>query len=113
MKPYTNVETVIQCRGHLSVTIALSHAEHVPMVRNEYSVACICAKGILCCILFYIQMRNWKRRFFVLTEASLGYYKSIEVSGCSVAYLPVMVTLWGALVCFCLVYKATIIHSCT
>lgn len=23
-------------------------------------------------------MKNWKRRFFVLTEVSLGYYKSIE-----------------------------------
>ena len=25
-------------------------------------------------------MKNWKRRFFVLTEISLGYYKTIEVS---------------------------------
>ena len=24
-------------------------------------------------------MKNWKRRFFVLTEISLGYYKTIEV----------------------------------
>ena len=23
-------------------------------------------------------MKNWKRRFFVLTEVSLGYYKTIE-----------------------------------
>ena len=28
-------------------------------------------------------MKNWKRRFFVLTELSFSYYKTLEVSeGC-------------------------------
>ena len=27
-------------------------------------------------------MKNWKKRFFVLSEASLGYYKTVEVSVC-------------------------------
>lgn len=31
-------------------------------------------------ITLYNQMKNWKRRFFVLTEASLAYYKTFEVS---------------------------------
>jgi len=36
------------------------------------------------CLFVYVclcvQMKNWKRRFFVLTELSLGYYKTLDVS---------------------------------
>ena len=28
----------------------------------------------------FLQMKSWKKRFFVLSEASLGYYKTIEAS---------------------------------
>jgi len=52
----------------------------------------------ICYILLCIQMKNWKKRFFVLTEASLGYYKSIEVSGYSITNVCVLV-----IPCFCMV----------
>lgn len=32
---------------------------------------------LMFCILFYLfQMRNWKRRYFILDENALSYYKS-------------------------------------
>ena len=31
-------------------------------------------------VALHNRMKNWKRRFFVLTEASLAYYKTFEVS---------------------------------
>ena len=60
-----------RCNGGWSLALLLfEHAEcEIGFVekRHEY----------LTCLL--LQMKSWKKRFFVLSEASLGYYKTIEV----------------------------------